>query len=94
MSRSHRYHSSAVVSLEAERNLLSPLQMNRMSLRLEVQHANPLEPLRPRDGRALDTFFKSDRIQEITLDIHQYLARAYPEPCWEDEPYEFLRGYI
>ncbi|MBE7381723.1 MAG: hypothetical protein F6J95_009975 [Leptolyngbya sp. SIO1E4] len=59
-----------------------------------MEHASPLTPLRQRDARALDEFFKDERIQEITLDIHRNLARMYPEPCWEDEPYDFLHGYI
>ena len=66
----------------------------RTSPSLTIEHANPLTPLRQRDARALDELFESDHIQEITLDIYRYLARMYPEPCWEDEPYEFLHGYI
>lgn len=61
---------------------------------LEVHHASPLAPLKVRDAEALDAFFDSDRVREITLDVHRYLARTYPEPCWEDEPYEFLKGYV
>jgi hypothetical protein len=61
---------------------------------LDVHHASPIAPLRARDRQALRAFFECDRIQEITLDIHHYLAHAYPEPCWEDEPYDFLHGYI
>jgi hypothetical protein len=33
-------------------------------------------------------------MEQVVLDVHRYLARLYPEPCWEDEPYEFLRGYV
>lgn len=80
--------------MRAERTLLYPFQTDQTAASLEVHHASPLAPLRPRDGQALDDFFERDRIHEIALDIHRYLARAYPEPCWEDEPYEFLRGYI
>ena len=61
---------------------------------LNVHHASPLTPLRERDTQALSDFFECDLIQEITLDIHRYLARTYPEPCWEDEPYDFLNDYI
>jgi hypothetical protein len=61
---------------------------------LAIGHADPLAPLRPGDSAALEDLFVSDRIQEITLDVLQYLARTYPEPCWEDEPYEFLHGYV
>jgi len=68
-------------------------QIIRTSNSLEVSHASPLAPLRRRDSHALDDLFKHDRLQEITLDVHRYLARTYPEPCWEDDPYEFLNGY-
>lgn len=61
---------------------------------LAIDHAEPLAPLRQQDITALDELFDSSQIQDIALDIHRYLARLYPEPCWEDEPYEFLHGYI
>lgn len=59
-----------------------------------ADHANPLAPLRKRDSIALAEFFDKEDIQEISMDVHRYLSRIYPEPCWEDEPYEFLHGYI
>lgn len=68
-------------------------QIARTSHSLGVSHASPLAPLRVRDSHALNEMFEHDRLQEITLDIHRYLARTYPEPCWEDDPYEFLNGY-
>lgn len=61
---------------------------------LKVSHASPLAPLRSQDAKALESFFESEHIQETVLDIHRYIARIYPEPCWEDEPYEFLHGLI
>ena len=66
----------------------------RTSRSLEVSHASPLAPLRPRDREALDELFDGDDLSDIALDVHRYLSRIYPEPCWEDEPYEFLNGYI
>lgn len=66
----------------------------RTSRSLEISHASPLAPLRTRDSQALDDLFDVDNLQEMTLDVHRYLARTYPEPCWEDEPYDFLNGYI
>jgi hypothetical protein len=73
---------------------LPSLKAESTSPSLDVYHASPLAPLRQRDSQALENFFDSDRIQDVALDIHRYLARMYPEPCWEDEPYDFLRGYI
>lgn len=61
---------------------------------LEVRHASPLSPLRLRDRQALSEIFEHDCLDEIAQDIHAYLARMYPEPCWEDEPYDFLGQYL
>ncbi|NER84367.1 MAG: hypothetical protein F6K42_33515 [Leptolyngbya sp. SIO1D8] len=68
--------------------------MERTSPSLSIEHASPLASLRKRDAKALEEFFNDDQIQETALDIHRCLARLYPEPCWEDEPYDFLHGYI
>ena len=67
---------------------------HRTSPSLGVSHASPIAPLRARDSAALAEMFNGDCLPEVTLDIHRYLARTYPEPCWEDEPYEFLNGYV
>ncbi len=69
-------------------------QFERTSPSLNVNHASPIAPLRERDAIALDEFFAYDCIHEIAMDIHRCLARMYPEPCWEDEPYDFLRGFV
>lgn len=69
-------------------------QVVQTSSSLDIGHASPLAPLRQRDSHALNEIFEIEHIQEITLDVHRYLARIYPEPCWEDEPYEFLHGYV
>ncbi|MDB9525539.1 hypothetical protein PN498_06035 [Oscillatoria sp. CS-180] len=63
---------------------------------LDVHHASPLAELREGDRQALEALFDfdNDLIQDITLDVHRYLARMYPEPCWEDEPHDFLHGYV
>ncbi len=69
-------------------------QVSRTSQSLAVSHASPLAPLRARDRDALEDLFDGDDLAEMTLDVYRYLSRTYPEPCWEDEPYEFLNGYI
>ncbi|MEM9007721.1 MAG: hypothetical protein AAGE59_29930 [Cyanobacteria bacterium P01_F01_bin.86] len=74
--------------------LPSPERIGKTSASLDIHHAEPLAPLREQDAKTLETLFKSDQIQEIVLDVHRYIARSYPEPCWEDEPYEFLHGFI
>ncbi|MGD1860789.1 MAG: hypothetical protein ACFB0E_12555 [Leptolyngbyaceae cyanobacterium] len=69
-------------------------QVLRTSKSLTVSHASPLAPLRSRDRNALDDLFEHDDLQEISLDVHRYLARIYPEPCWEDNPHDFLHDFI
>ncbi|MEL6384022.1 MAG: hypothetical protein AAFQ89_16530 [Cyanobacteria bacterium J06626_18] len=66
----------------------------RTSPSLQVHHATPLAPLRDQDSEKLEALFEGEQIQDIVLDVHRYIARVYPEPCWEDEPYEFLHGLI
>ncbi|MBD2259069.1 hypothetical protein H6G13_15985 [Pseudanabaena sp. FACHB-2040] len=65
-----------------------------MPLSFSLTHAGPLSPLRSRDIQALVDIFAHDQLTEIEADIHQYLRRLYPEPCWDDEPYEFLQDFI
>lgn len=62
---------------------------------LNLNSASPLSPLRSRDVKALVDMFSHDQLTEIEADVHQYLHRLYPEPCWEIEPYElFLKGFL
>lgn len=74
--------------------LLRPDIAIPISAGLSVEHASPIAPLRQRDRVALEAMFDRPDLPAISLDIHRSLARLYPEPCWEDEPYEFLHGYI
>ena len=58
-------------------------------------HAEPLAPLRQRDELALEEVFgDAYQIDEIIDDICGRLRQLCPEPCWEDEPFDFLRGYL
>ena len=57
-------------------------------------HADPLSPLRSQDLIALNDLFNHEQMMSTESDIHQHLARLHPEPCWEDEPYDFLNGYL
>lgn len=63
-------------------------------LGFSLAHAGPLSPLRSRDIQALIDIFAHDQLSEIEADIHQYLHQLCPEPCWEVEPYDFLKGFI
>lgn len=57
-------------------------------------YAEPLAPLREGDALALEDIFNDTQIDERLTDICIRLEQLCPEPCWEDEPYDFLKGYI
>jgi len=61
----------------------------------EVSHyATPLMPLQERDMDALTGLFEREDITEIEADIQKVLLWLWPEPCWEEDPYEFLHEYL
>lgn len=66
-------------------------QRNHSSLR---SFAVLVAPLKDRDIKALDTLFHYDGMEEAAADISQVLLALFPEPCWEDDPFEFLRDYL
>lgn len=53
-----------------------------------------LPSLRDRDWIALRELFDRDDGDEIEADIHTNLFWLIPEPCWEDDPFDFLREYL
>ncbi|WP_215617238.1 hypothetical protein [Leptothoe kymatousa] len=58
-------------------------------------HADPLTPLRLRDELALDEVFDNGyHMEEVLSDIRARLGQLCPEPCWDDESFNFLRGYL
>lgn len=57
-------------------------------------YAEPLAPLRQRDEQALEDVFDDQQIDDILADVCMRLRQLYPEPCWEDGPFDFLQGYI
>ena len=57
-------------------------------------HAEPLAPLRQRDEHALEEIFDDIQVGEILADVCLRLRQLYPEPCWEDDPFDFLQGYV
>jgi hypothetical protein len=60
---------------------------------LEV-HAPPSISLRNRDWKALLELFDREDVEEIANDVHDSLRLLPPEPCWEDDPFDFLREYL
>ena len=43
---------------------------------------------------ALLQMFQHSQLDEIHADLLQALQRLLPEPCWEDDPLEFLQEYL
>lgn len=70
------------------------LQTSPSLLETLTFHAEPLAPLRQRDEQALDAVFEDTQIDEIIADICSRLQQLCPEPCWEDDTFEFLQGYL
>ncbi len=60
----------------------------------EQSHAPPLQGLKKRDDRALSVLFDRDDIDEIADDVTETLFRFYPEPIWEEDPFEFLSEFL
>uniref|UniRef100_A0A0C1NG61 Uncharacterized protein n=1 Tax=Tolypothrix bouteillei VB521301 TaxID=1479485 RepID=A0A0C1NG61_9CYAN len=57
-------------------------------------HASPLIALKKRDWKALRDLFHREDIDEIEAEINKTLLFLIPEPCWEDDPFDFLREYL
>lgn len=53
-----------------------------------------LTSLRERDWTALIELFDRDDVDEIEADINSSLFWLIPEPCWEDDPFDFLREFL
>lgn len=51
-------------------------------------------PLRQRDEQVLTELFRLEEIEAIEEDIACNLLCRCPEPCWEDDPFEFLKEYL
>ncbi len=57
-------------------------------------YATPLTALRTRDWKALLELFDREDVDEIDADVNGSLRLLPPEPCWEDDPFDFLREYL
>lgn len=57
-------------------------------------HAQPLMPLKQRDWKALALLFDREDSDEIEADVDYNLGLIVPEPCWEDDPFEFLSEFL
>lgn len=57
-------------------------------------NVSSLNSLRERDWEALTSLFDRDDSDEIENEIKSKLVWSVPEPCWEDNPFEFLREFL
>jgi hypothetical protein len=51
-------------------------------------------PFRKRDEQVLTELFHQEGIEAIEQDIACNLLWRCPEPCWEDDPFEFLQDFL
>ncbi len=70
------------------------LHHNELHHHYDAGHASPLMPLRERDTKVLVELFTHDSIEPIEADIQKNLLWRCPEPCWEDDPFDFLREFL
>jgi hypothetical protein len=56
--------------------------------------ASPLSSLRDRDLAVLEDLFVRQDINAIEADLTQMLLRLLPAPCWEEDPFEFLKEFL
>lgn len=57
-------------------------------------YSAPSAALREQDLRSLEELFGQDGIEQIEADILHNLTLLSPAPCWEDDPFDFLREYL
>lgn len=87
--------SASGVSASMERSINPDSLLGNGYLGLSsTSHTGQLMPLRDRDLKELTDLFTQDSIEDIEQDILCNLMRRAPEPCWEDDPFDFLREYL
>ncbi|MBD2357924.1 hypothetical protein H6G41_25485 [Tolypothrix sp. FACHB-123] len=57
-------------------------------------YAPALRSLEERDWKAMTELFDREDSDEIEADIRNSLLLMIPEPCWEDDPFDFLSEYL
>jgi hypothetical protein len=56
--------------------------------------ADPLSPLRERDLFALEGLFQRSDMYWIEADVNQMLLHLLPEPCWDEDAFDFLHEFL
>lgn len=72
----------------------SPDRCELPELDQSKSYAAPLSPLRMQDIQELAVFFDGDDMPSLEEDMLNMLDRLLPEPCWEDNPFDFLGDFI
>ncbi|BAY09024.1 hypothetical protein [Calothrix sp. NIES-2098] len=57
-------------------------------------YAPSITSLEERDWKVMTELFDREDSDEIEADINSSLMLMIPEPCWGDDPFEFLREYL
>ncbi|BAY62138.1 MULTISPECIES: hypothetical protein [Calothrix] len=57
-------------------------------------YAPALISLEERDWKVMTELFDREDSDEIETDIRNSLLLMIPEPCWEDDPFDFLSEYL
>lgn len=57
-------------------------------------HAAPLTPLKERDWKELVSLFDRHDSDDIEADVISKLNMLYPEPSWDEDPYNFLSDFL
>lgn len=71
------------------KELLQPQILERVG-----RYANPIAPLRERDLAALVKLFHRTDMYDIEVDVNQMLLQLLPEPCWDEDVFDFLREFL
>jgi hypothetical protein len=72
----------------------SQKRINSLSNQEGYAHAAPLAPLRERDWTEIALLFDRQDSDEIEADVISKLSMLHPEPCWDEDPYEFLSEFL
>ncbi|MDZ7958122.1 MAG: hypothetical protein RMY34_09495 [Aulosira sp. DedQUE10] len=57
-------------------------------------YAPAIASLEERDWTAMSELFDREDSDDIEADILKSLLFMIPEPCWGDDPFEFLSEYL
>ena len=72
---------------------LLPHDNSKRRVRVEL-YIPILVSLKERDKKVLAQLFEREDSEEIIENINSKLSMMMPEPCWEDNPFNFLSEYL